>query len=525
MDDIQNLAAMAGALATAAFNRGNQETSLKKTLTTAGGFLGINLEAEAKVFLPLFAGLRHRMPVDTPVMGAAQAQWRAQLGFGSFAFGAAANFGTTNDANGGSFTMSATSIAADYKELSLNSSVGWTAIQQAKGFDNAMTLDSMATLSALLRLEELEVLFANEAALSAPASLVMTASTTHAGPVFANGTWNIAVTAITGQGTLTGGAGVTANNVGESAQGTTSVASGASGCDFFDVVIPYVAGAVGYKVYIERTAGGGTYYLCRPGTEVRYAVADTNGAYNTTAGAAMAFPSGQTYVPVTRVQIYAIPPNTQPTSPGASDGSANSNVFEGTLAWCEKSTIYGTSIGTRVVTDMAGLGLTTAGTGIKEFDSILGTQWQTNHTSPSLILCSTNSVTSMSNKVAAAGNNSQIRLDVYGDRNRVVGGIYVGGYVNKFASSMAGMQSTVDVWAHPYMPDGTFLFLSEDIPNQTFPYSRTGKNFALDVQTPYTYFELGRTARAFPYDIFAGETLKCYFPNALSALVGVRVDS
>ncbi len=520
MDDIQQLAAISGQLAASQFGQTSPQ-QLKKALTTAAGFLGINLEAQAKILLPLFAGLRHRLPVDTPAVGAATAQWRMQLGFGAFAFGAAANFGTANGANGGTTSPSATSIAADYKALSINGEVQWEAIQQARGFDNAMAIDTMFALSALLRLEELEILFANEALLTPPVISGNPATAT-AVNTFAAGTWHVKVTALSGQGTLTNAA--ANSNVGESAvSNNLAIVVPVGDSDYLDVSWPAVEGALGYKVYVEAAAGGGTFYLVNPNTGLAYAKL-SGGSYLGALGDAIVVPTGQTFVTVNHVQIIAVGVNTQPTPPGA-DGSANSNVFEGLTAWAQKSTIYGQALPFRNVKDMAGLTLTAQGTGIAEFDSILQTQWVTNHTSPSLIVCSANSIVSMSNKIAAAGSNSQIRLDVYQDRNRVVGGLYVGGYVNKFASSMAGMQTTIDVWAHPYMPDGTFLFLSENIPNQTYPYSRTSKAFALDVQTPYTYFELGRTSRTFPYDVFLGETLKCYYPSAQAAIVGARVDS
>lgn len=521
MNDIQMLQALVGALRDpqAALDR----SQLKKALTAANGFTGIYLEPAAKLLLPVFARLRNRFPSSPAAMGAPTSQWRMQLGYGSFAFGAAASFGTSSNGNGAATSWSATTIAADYKPMSINGGVDWQAIKQAQGWDNAMAIDTKGALSLLMRLEELEVLFANEAAITM-STPTMTASTTHAGPTFANGTWNIRVTAITGQGTITN---ASANsNVGESDVASASVASGGSGCDFFDVNWAYVPGALGYKVYIERTAGGGTYYLCRPGTELRYAKADASGNYNTTAGDNLSNAQTQ-YVTVNRVQIYAIPPNTQPTST-TGDNSANSNVFEGVTAWCTKNTIYGQSLtgsGARVVTDMAGLPLTTLGTGIKEFDSILQSQWITNQTSPTLIIGSPNSIVSAGNRVAASGNNSQLRLDIYKDRNSFTGGLYMGGYVNKFASGMAGMQTTVDLWAHPYFPDGTFLFLSEDIPPETVPYAGVSKAFDLNIQTPYTYFELGRTNRSFPYDVFYEETLRCFWPTAQSAIVGARVDS
>lgn len=517
-NEIELLRALSGVM------NNNSSGDLKKALTTASGFLGINLEAQAKLMLPLFAGLRHRLPADTPKMGAAQAQWRMQLGYGAFAFGASANFGTANGANGGVTAESALTIAADYKSLSINGGVQWEAIQQAMGWDDAMSIDTMFALSLLMRLEELIVLYGNEAA------IVMTtvtgeASTLSTDNTFSNATWSVAVTAITGQGTLNNAA--ANSNVGESLLAYSDISVGAGLCDFLDVSWPYVPGALGYKVYANHAGGGGhtaaALYLCDPNTTLNYAKL-SGGSYLAAYGDPIVVPAGQTYVTVNHVQIFAIPANSQPIPPTV-DGSANANSFEGMNSWMTKNTIYGTDLPFRNVVDCAGLPLTTQGTGVAEFDSILQTQWQTNHTSPSLIITSSAGVVSLGNKIAAAGNGSQLRLDVYGSRNNIVGGLYVGGYVNKFASSMAGMQSQVDVWAHPYCPDGTFMFVSENIPPETYPYSRTPKCFALDVQTPYSYLPLGRTDRSFPYDVFLGETLKCYNPSNQSAIVGCRMDS
>lgn len=527
-NEIQLLAALAGL---PAGNLPQNPSDLKKALTTAAGFLGINLEPQAKWLQPFFAGLRKRMPTNTPALGAAQAQWRMQLGYGGFSFGAAASFGTAFGANGPATTESALTILADYCTQSINGGVQFEAIVQAQGWDNAMNLDTMNALSLLMRIEEFQVLYGNRAALPVavasgnPSTLVGAAT-------FGAGTWSVIVTAITGQGTLTN---ATANsNVGESnISNFVDIVVPAGGCAYLDVSWVAVPGALGYKVYANRVAGGGhtmaTLFLARPGTDMNYAAQDGAGSFLTTLGTTLTQPAGQTYIPVNHVQIKTIIPNTQPIAVNA-DASANTNVFEGVVAWCEKNTIYGQdltggAVTPRVVTDQGGLPLTVQSTGIKEFDAILQTQWVQNHTSPSLILCSANSIVSVANKIASAGNNNQFRLDVYQDRNNIVGGLYVGGYVNKFTSSMINMQQSIEMWAHPYMPDGTFLFVSEDVPPETLPYSRVGKTFELDVPIPYTYFELGRTDRSFPYDVFYNETLKCYWPTAQSAIVGVRVDS
>ena len=68
----------------------NTQNAVAKALTTGSGFVGINLESPAKLLMPFVTLLRNRLPVDRPAMGATQAQWRTQFGFGSYDFAASA---------------------------------------------------------------------------------------------------------------------------------------------------------------------------------------------------------------------------------------------------------------------------------------------------------------------------------------------------------------------------------------------------------------------------------------------------
>lgn len=492
---------------------------LKKALTTTSGFLGYNLEAQAKLMLPLFAGIRNSMPVDTPERGAAAATWRMQLGYGSFDFGGA--MGTAFGGNGSATTPSATSISATYASQSVEGEVQFEAIQQARGFDDALRIETAIALSSLIKLDELLNIGGNVAALAVPVDNGSAPSTLSTANTFAAGVWSVFVTAITEQGALKNASGN--SNVGESAKSARiDITVGVGDADFLDVAWGAVPGAVGYKVYCNTAVGGGnTTYLCDPATMLKYRKITTGATDLTAFGDAIVVPSGQTFVGVNHVQIYAIPPNTQPTPPGA-DGSASTIQFDGLFSWCEKTTMYTQSGLTHIKKDMDGAPLTTAGTGISEIDYILENLWNQWVISPTKILTSSKGVTSMGNKIIAANNGNMYRLEMSQERGKLVGGVFVGGYINKFAASLTNQKQTVDVWAHPYVPDGSFLFLCEDVPYQ---YSQTGKSFALDVQTPYTYWELGRTTRTIPFDVFFTEVLKCYLPNAQAYIAGARVDA
>ncbi len=514
--DIQQLAALSGMSQ-------NDLNTLKKSLTVSSGFVGYNLEAVAKWMMPFFHGVRKRLPTSTPKVGGSSAVYRAQLGESNFSYG---GFGTAAGAIGPDALSGATSFTVPYQTQAVSGSVQVEAIHQSLGWDNAPELETKSALTRLFKFEEYENVGGNSAAL-AMTTVTANPSSLHLGPTFSNATWSIAVTALTLEGCVANGA--VNSNVGETPLGTAyvDVVAGASGADYIDVSWPEVPGAFGYKVYANHAGGGGhgaaALYLV-PVASLNYSNL-VSGSYLTTLGTAIApVPATANFVTVNHVQIAAVPANTQPNPPAA-DGTANANMYEGIMAWATKPTVYGVALPYRSVIDQGGATLTTVTGGIKEFDLVLQNLWRDQHASPSLILCSTNSILSLTNRVLAAGSNSQFRLDVYQTRNGIAGGLYVNGYVNKFAADMINMRKTIDVWAHPYVPDGTFIFITEDIPPETLPYANVAKTFELDTLIPYSYFPLASTTRTYPFSVYVNQALKCYWPSAQAAIVGARVDS
>jgi len=483
----------------------------KKALDATSGFTGYNLEREAKLRLPTYALLRNRVAVDAgPVgpMSGSQAVWKMQLGFGSLDFGAA--MGTAFGANGIEGNPSATPIAADYKSQSIHGSVQLEAIDFARGFDDPVKVQSMFNLSALLRIEELSVAGGNAAAIAAP---VPTGASTGTGTVFAAGVWTVKVTAVTLEGKLRND--TTASNHGESVPGSVAVTVPGGGNLVIGVSWPAVHGAVGYKVYVSPAVGNAAAVLLDPATELLYK--DGTAIVPTT--------PGQKWVGVNSIQIKAVPAGAVafPTV----DTSASLVQPEGFVAWCTKSTIYGTdlsSAGPRVFIDMAGSLLTAEASGVKEINNALQQMWNYYHTAPTLMVGSPATIRSITNRIASQNNGSMMRLDITQERNRIVGGLMVGGYVNQFAQN-AGMSTNIDLISHPYLPDGILLLMSETLPPDTYRFAQDSRCFALDVLKPYTYWQLASVDRNINFDIYYTEVLKCYYPTAQGAIVGIRVDS
>ena len=499
-------------------------SDLKKALTAAGGgsfgtsYAGLLLEREAKILLPTFAGMRNRTPVDTPAQGAETVQYKAELGYGSFNFSTA--MGTAEAGIGQDFTGNPVNIACQYVDQALSNSVTLRATLASKGFDDPFAIAIRQVMSGLTRLEEYQTIGGNQIAIGAPASGTAVCSTS-TGNGMGGKYAHFAVTALTLRGILANMAGAPTPAagvlIGESPYLDIATGSGSTP-DWTTVSWPAVPGAFGYKVYGGATAAAATLIAPIVSTTQKLYYPSAN-TLTTLGNAIVPVTTGQTFVTTTSVMVAAQADGT--TAVPTADGTANANEFEGYLAWCQKSTMYGTSLGASpTMIDMQGQQLTPVAGGIKELDSILSYQWRQWHASPSLILASPNGAADLSSKILTSTGNVTNFINLSDQQGKFQGGTFMGAYTNKFAGTMqAGSQPVVPIWAHPYWPDGTVAVICENVP---YPYTNEGRGFALDVRLPYTYWPLAQTDVRYPFSILFDETLKCYFPLAQATIAGVR---
>jgi len=494
----------------------NTQNAVAKALTTGSGFVGINLERPANLLMPFVSLLRNRLPIDRPAVGAQFAQWRTQFGFGSYDF--AAGMGSAEAAVGSEAGGTATTFAASYYDQAVHESVTLRAIKQAEGYDDPLQIAVMSALATALRQDELNTLGGNQAAIAAPASITATAQAGSGVTALAY----YGVTALSFQGYLANQAGycttagtASGSLLGESTITTVAVSNGAGSCAQVAISFPPSQGAVAYKIY-----GGGAAGTCK-------LIAPTNLAYYAATG------MGDTYVPQTSTQSFITVTACQHavTGTGAyssvaaptADGTVSTTMHEGIISWMQKNTIYTQALPSgcnQQLVDCKGLALTVGSDGITEFDKILKPLWTTWKTSPTFIVGSPTSISSVSGKLMSVGTNNY-RIDISAERGKFIGGMFAGGYLNKYTANVLNeMPDVIPMLPHPEMPDGTFLFLSEKIP---YGYAREARAWALDLQLPYTYFDLARTTLAFPFSIVNIQALKCYHPSAQGCIVGARV--
>lgn len=497
--DIEQLAQLMG-----------QDPSLKKALSAASSnFIGINLERPAKLMMPFVAPLRAKLPTDTPQQGGAFAWYKTQLGFGTYDFGA--NMGSAEAAIGTGVDGSAIDIQSAYKTQAVSGEVLFEAIPMGKGFDDANAIEVSRSLATFMRQEEYNLLGGNAAALAAPTNLVGAAVGTASLTVPAYFT----VTALTLQGVLADAYNTAGpHHLGESVKATEAAITGSGASkEYFTLSWDPVPGAVAYVIYAGAT-GAETW------VDPQYCYYLTS---DRTAGDKITLDHAtQRYVTVTALAVkHAASSGAMPTV----DGTANALMYEGLYAWCQKNTIYGQALGStgHKLINMAGQSLTQAGSGIAEFDEVLGWLWSKWNIGPQLIITSPNGAAAVSDALIQANNVPLYRIDISPERGGFTGGTFVSGYVNKFAASVLGnQQATIEVWAHPYAVDGTYQFITTSIP---YGYSREARGYALDILQPYTYFPLAQTQRSYPFSLFNIQTLKGYHPLASAAIVGARVEA
>jgi hypothetical protein len=156
--------------------------------------------------------------------------------------------------------------------------------------------------------------------------------------------------------------------------------------------------------------------------------------------------------------------------------------------------------------------------GITEFDSILKSMWDTYRLGPTRILCNSAQARDITKKIGSSANLSYRIVLEDGQRN-VVGGIYVGAYLNKFASSFAdGVPNEVPIHIHPNLPNGTILFIVEALP---YPNNQVPNVWEVETLQEYTQYEWALTQRRYEFGIYSQEVLKGYFPAAQASLVCV----
>lgn len=456
------------------------ELDLKKGITSATGFSGVYLQRLAKLMMPVYAGMRRRIPANPPEQAAVEAMWRTQIGFQNLDKSALLSIGEAD--TGEEISETPFEFKTPFRDITLNDKVTLKAIATSRGYDDPLQIAIIRVMTAILEAGERKVIGDNKAAIAKPATVTVASAST--GGSLGAATYTVRVSALTYIGWLAqskGGTGAKGETDATAASGATVTGT----TNKLDVTWDAVPGAVAYNVFIDNA---------------------TNNRY-----------VGTFTVP--KCTITAFPGSGN--APSATNVSANANGYEGILNWCALSTIYGNTIpNKKAMVDNAGGTLSVTASGISEIDAVLAWLWSTWNIAPTALLTSPLMVGNLTDKILGMNNGASYRIEVSQERGNIQGGMMISGYVNKYAAYADGSPRFVDVIPHPYLPDGTLNLLCETIP---YPTSRENRGFAIETLIPYTYFPLAASRIEYPFAVTQSEVLECFHPAAQVQISGVAL--
>jgi HK97 family phage prohead protease len=445
---------------------------------------GIYLVRMVRLLLPLYAALRRRIPVEVPEIGSNTAIWRVSFKPSGWTSAVLSAWSQTETGTGGASDTDFVTFEAPYARITVGDEINLETTAAMRGYDDPFQISILRSFTLMLEAEERKLIGDNYAAIDNPSSVSATVGS--GGSIPARTAAKVAVSALTYYGYLNGTKG-TATHPGESAATQSSSFATGSGSTV-TVSWPAVPGAAAYNVYYSPD-----------GTNWYYAATVTTTKYTLTAE------------PATTASLPADNQTARTSTAGV--------AFEGLISWASLSTIYGQTIPNKVsLVDAGGNGLTSYPGGIVEFDNVLEEIWSKWQVSPTLALMSPKTNRHVT-KVLLDVAKPQYYIVINNERGNVAGGAMVTAYVNKYAAFFEGSQPLVRFIAHPYMPDGMVLFLSEFVP---YPTARESRGFVLTLQQPYLFFPRARVVLSYPYSIYTRHVLTCHYPGAQAAIVGIN---
>jgi hypothetical protein len=451
-------------------------------ITTTTGLVSIPLERPAKSLYSVYTKLRQRISRESDGKGGLSVTWRALTDIFSGGYDA----GIAEGAVGTTVSFTEADVSASYKTLGRLSSASYEAISAAQTFDDVVAKATLGGLQNLQVSEELSLLGGCTTGIAKPGTLSFADTVAAAsGSLTAGTTYYYAVSAVTLMGTDwingTGARGhASADSANETDAVTGSHATTASGAGSTATLVSWAAvpGAFAYNVY---TGTSSTVHFTAQVTVPTYTLA-------------------------------AAPPASGNVANSANQ-TANALQFDGIVTQAALATNAN-------FTDLKGAALT-AGTGsVNEIDTALETMFKGPKVAPSLMVVSGHEAKTIRNLVLAAGtavSTQRFNVDVGAD-GAIRGGSIFMEYTNPFFPGMP-----IEVLAHPYMPQGTALLITEKLP-PWYPNANIGTTWSVDTRREFYSIEYAiatSSGRVKPIGVYVEEVLKGYFPTGTAVLSGI----
>lgn len=467
---------------------------LAKTIQQSTGLVAYDLQAPAKNLFPVLTPLRNKIP-RVGGQGGTATNWIAVTAINTAALRGAVPEGRRN----GLVTTTVTPKSASYKSIGLEDAVTFEANLAGKNFEDVRAMTAQRLLWATMIEEELFDLGGNLSIVlgtpTAPTVTVINGGGTIADDA---GGYLVQVVALTLHGYLassvaaglaqlvsvTNAVGNTFTYGGGSSLPSNATNSGAvsnGGDSIITAYTPVVAGAVAYAWFLGAHDGAVTL---------------------------------QAITTINSVSMLAQATTHQNVTAITADRGINAYAYDGILyqAWTPASGAYIANQATG--TNGTGTGLTSDGVGgISEIDVMLKSMWDNYKLGPSAIYVNSQEAVNINKKVLAATPGAY-HLNLTPGQEYIAG-VMVRQYLNRF--SMGGAV-TVPIMIHPYMPPGTLMAVTEQLP---YPINNVPNVFEKKLRQDYFQIEWPQRERQYETGVYFDGVLAHYFPPSVGIITNI----
>lgn len=482
-----------------------RQAQQSRAITTSSGLIGYDLDAPAKVIVPVTTPLVNMLP-RRKGKGIDVTHWKAITSFDTArSLGALSEGGTPTQVS-----YAVANLQNTYQTIALGNSVTFQAQWRGRSLEGDVRARRTAELLYQLKIvEERWLLQGSSYLMTPPAPVVSTATT---GGSIAAGTYWVQVTATNAQGESLPSALPTTST------GVTAVVTTTGTTSTITIMLFTVPNAANYNVYI---GSGGT----PPANGAMWKQTSLSGAnaVQPAFGATVALSGGGVttageVVPPTLALTLTSAPVTSGANPPASnsaktlvDGSGNPLMYDGLMAQAlnNATTANGATLGAQVLQPAASSGVLS----LNDIDAMLMNLYQQAAGDPDIILMNPVDNVKLTNLVTAAG---QVRYVIDAGQPaqnaHLTAPVRVTAYVNK----VTGRE--IPIVLDRFCPMGTMLFLPLTLP---FPVPEVDRAIEIETNQDYWGIDFAVTTSSWSLANYVDETLKVYYLGGLGVLRGI----
>jgi hypothetical protein len=457
--------------------------------TPTTGLQHYNLEGAAKSLVPFLSPLRNGIP-RVKMTGGLGANWKAITAVDTEQQYA----GVSEGRRGGEITVNSADYYAAFRTIGRESSVTIEAGLAAEGFDDLYARAVTSLLKSTMQEEERIILGANATrSLGTSPQPTLTAAAT-GGTIGAAAVVSVIVV------------GLSYDAYRRFTSRTSSIIQTFARANKDGTTETINAGTMIPSTTVSVTVSGGTT------NSVVAKVTPVRGVYGY---AWFAGPVGtERFYSVTSASTVTVtlPSTTNQLASAltATDNSADGLLHDGLLAM-----IGNPALNSYYKAVVGGASLTADGAGgIVEFDDALQYFYDVLRLVPTRILVGSQEVRSIKRIIMQSGAQTSLaRFNFNMSAGGIVGGAMAKGYLNCF-----GDQREIPIVQHPFMINGTVMFLTDEL-----PYEMNGVSNVMQILTRQDYWqnEWPMITRARQFGVYSDQVLQHYFPPSMGVITNL----